>query len=89
MNSEVTKHVRDLIKGCEVTCEPRTTDRYRRTVALCRASGEDIGAAMVAAGMAWAFVRYSRDYVGQEQIAVAQGLGVHAHRCERTWECRA
>jgi endonuclease YncB( thermonuclease family) len=56
---------------------------------LCRADGADIGAAMVSAGMAWAFVRYSRDYVVQEQTATAQGVGVHAHQCEKAWEYRA
>jgi len=52
-----------LIKGKTVVCEPKTTDRDGRTVAICRADGEDLGRAMVQLGMAWAFVRYSRDYV--------------------------
>ena len=86
---EATKYIRELIAGREVVCEPRTTDRYGRTVALCRADGVDIGAAMVSAGMAWAFVRYSRDYVAEEQTAAAQGSGVHAHQCERAWDYRA
>jgi Staphylococcal nuclease homologue len=30
-----------LIKGKTVVCEPKTTDRYGRTVAICRADGED------------------------------------------------
>jgi len=29
-----------------------------------------LGAAMVGAGMAWAFTRYSSDYVGQERAAI-------------------
>jgi endonuclease YncB( thermonuclease family) len=40
--------------------------------------GEDLGRAMVQLGMAWAFVRYSRDYVDQEAQARAENLGVHA-----------
>jgi endonuclease YncB( thermonuclease family) len=43
-----------LIKGKTVVCEPKTTDRYGRTVAICRADGEDLGRTMVQLGMAWA-----------------------------------
>lgn len=35
-----------------VTCEPKDTDQYGRTVAICRAYGEDLGAWMV--GLGWA-----------------------------------
>jgi endonuclease YncB( thermonuclease family) len=78
-----------LIKGKTVVCEPKTTDRYGRTVAICRADGEDLGRAMVQLGMAWAFVRYSRDYVDQEAKAKAEGLGIHAEKCEPAWDWRA
>jgi endonuclease YncB( thermonuclease family) len=44
---------------------------------------------MVREGMAWAFVRYSADYIEQEQRAKADGLGVHAHACVPAWEWRA
>ena len=78
-----------LIKGKTVVCEPKATDRYGRTVAICRADGEDVGRAMVQLGMAWAFVRYSRDYVEQEALARAENLGIHAYECEAAWDWRA
>ena len=40
-------------------------------------------------GLAWAFMRYSSDYVGAERQAKAAKLGVHAHGCEPAWEWRA
>lgn len=86
---EATKALSDLIQGRAVACEARTQDRYGRTVGLCRADGQDIGAAMVRAGMAWAFVRYSFDYVAQEAEAKAANSGVHAHGCQPAWEWRA
>jgi endonuclease YncB( thermonuclease family) len=49
----------------------------------------DLGMAMVRAGLAWAFVRYSRDYVQQESEARAAGVGIHSHSCEPAWEWRA
>src|SRR5258708_25891945 len=54
-----------------------------------RVSGEDLGAILVREGMAWAFVRYSRDYVEQEATAKAARVGVHAHDCQPAWEWRA
>lgn len=56
----------ELTRSRQITCEPKTQDRYGRTVALCRADGRDLGAAMVRVGMAYAFTRYSLDYVDQE-----------------------
>ena len=84
-----TTHMRELVHGRSVACAYKTKDRYGRTVALCRADGVDLGASMVRAGHAWAFVRYSRDYVTQEQQAQAEGLGIHAHACTPAWEWRA
>lgn len=81
-------HLLTLIKGRPVVCELKDTDRYGRTVAICRAGGEDLGALMVRSGMAWAFVRYSSDYVEQEARAKAAGFGVHAHGCVPAWEWR-
>ena len=86
---EASAYLYDLIRGRKVTCEPKTTDRYGRTVAICRADGRDLGADMVSAGMALAFIRYSRDYVELEAAAKAARLGVHAHDCIAAWEWRA
>ena len=67
----------------------RGRDRYGRTIGLCRADSADIGAAMVRAGMAWAFTRYSSDYVKDEWLAKATSLGGHAHGCQPAWDWRA
>lgn len=75
--------------GKDVTCEPRETDRYGRTVGLCRVDGRDIGKEMVRLGMAWAFTRYSQDYRPEEARARAENLGVHLHGCAPAWEWRA
>jgi endonuclease YncB( thermonuclease family) len=78
-----------LVKGKTVVCEPKTTDGHGRTVALCRADGEDLGRTMVQLGMAWAPVRYSRDYVDQEARARAEDLGIHSQKCAPPREQRA
>jgi endonuclease YncB( thermonuclease family) len=78
-----------LTAGRSTVCQEKDRDRYGRIVAICRASGEDLGAIMVREGLAWAFVRYSADYVGQETKAKVDRLGVHAHDCQPAWEWRA
>lgn len=86
---EATRKLEELVKGQTVECEYRDRDRHGRTVALCRANGADVGEAMIRAGLAWAFTRYSRDYVEQEKAAIANHAGVHAHDCEKAWDWRA
>ena len=78
-----------LTSGRPVACQAMDRDRYGRMVAICRVSGEDLGAILVSEGLAWAFTRYSSDYVSQQAKARAGRHGVHAHDCVPAWEWRA
>jgi len=80
--------LRNLVAGKNIACEPRSTDRYGRMIGVCRADGLDLGAMMVRAGWAWAFVRYSSDYARQEAEARAARVGVHDHSCQKAWDWR-
>jgi endonuclease YncB( thermonuclease family) len=82
---EATEHLKQFIAGKAVTCEPKATDRFGQTVALCRAEGADLGEMMVRDGYAWAFVDYSTDYVDEEKAAYEANLAIHHHGCERAW----
>ncbi len=86
---EAIRYLRTLVRDKTVSCLQRTFDSFGVIVALCRANGQDLGAAMVRAGMAWAFVRYSHDYTGLEQMAKRERYGVHHHGCEPPWQWRA
>jgi endonuclease YncB( thermonuclease family) len=44
---------------------------------------------MVREGFAWAFTRFSVDYVEQQEDARRANRGVHAHDCVPAWEWRA
>lgn len=57
-----TRALAQIIDGGTITCERKDTDRYGRTVALCRIDGRDIAAEMVAQGHAQDFPRYSGGY---------------------------
>src|SRR4051794_398832 len=63
-----------------VTCERKDTDRYGRTVALCRVFGEDLGAWMVGLGWALTSRADSTRYVAAEELARARSLGMWAGR---------
>jgi len=84
----------EKIAGRPVSCRPRTTDRWGRTVAVCLdADDEDLGAWMVRAGLAIAYRKYSTVYVDDEDAArrarrglwagefvePSQWRGAHAH----------
>jgi endonuclease YncB( thermonuclease family) len=86
-----TRALAALVRGRRVVCEQQTIDRYGRSIAICLADGRDLGAAMVQAGLAMAFVRYAHDYVGHERAARAAGMGVWASGEAVTppWEWRA
>lgn len=68
----------DRIGASPITCDPRDTDRYGRTVAVCRKGDEDLNAWMVAQGHAIAYRRYATDYVAAETAAKAAKRGIWA-----------
>jgi endonuclease YncB( thermonuclease family) len=59
-----------------VSREPRDTDRYGRTVAVCFLGSEDLNAWMVAQAWAVAYRHYSTDCVPEEEAAHKAGLGI-------------
>ena len=79
----------EITNGKQIICQDRDRDRYGRVVAVCWASGEDIGARLVRDGLAHAYTRYSAEYAPQEVKAKADRLGIHAHGCQPAWEWRA
>lgn len=78
-----------LIGHSEVSCVETTIDKYGRTVARCRAGEKDLGAEMVRQGHAWAFVRYSTDYVEIEKEARAARRGIWQADTRTAWDFRA
>ena len=68
----------DRIGEAPISCEPRDTDRYGRTVAVCRKGAEDLNGWLVEQGLATAYQRYSRDYVQAETTARALKRGIWA-----------
>lgn len=78
----------DLLAEHAVTCSEAGKDRYGRMLAHCAVDGQDVGAAMVCAGWALAFVRYSREYLPQEEEARAASAGMWASEFVAPWDWR-
>ncbi|MBS0219934.1 MAG: thermonuclease family protein [Proteobacteria bacterium] len=71
----------DLISNRSIACAAHGVHATGKLFGICRAAGVDVGATMVRKGMAWAAVKYTRDYVQQEAAAKAENLGIYAHHC--------
>jgi len=80
--------LRSLVQHKDLACDRTGSDVYHRTLALCVEDGIDINEAMVRAGMAWAFVKYSRAYVDVEADARARKAGVWQGPAEAPWDFR-
>lgn len=75
--------------GEEVSCFVRGTDRYGRMIAVCLLGTADLGQEMVRFGEAWAYEFYSRSYVGEQDEAKKNHIGVWRHECQYPREYRA
>jgi len=84
-----TQHLKAILCN-PVTVEARTQDRYGRTIAILYCDGKDINAAMVQGGYAWAYQRYSLEYVSQEESArkARRGLWQDKHAIP-PWQYRS
>lgn len=83
--------LRALVADRRLDCTALDHDRYGRLVARCAVAGRDLGAAMVAAGAARAYLRYSAAYLGQEGAArvARRGLWAGAHTEPEHWRRQA
>jgi hypothetical protein len=80
-----------LVGSGSVTCILRDVDVYGRLISVCEAGGIDLAGALVDGGLAWAFVRYSNDYVDREAEARDAEVGIWrgGARPMTPWEYRA
>lgn len=84
-----TDRLTELMSG-PVTCSGDDYDDTNRLIAICRdADGTDLNQLMVEEGYAWAFTKYSEDYVAQEDKAIAQKIGIWQADTQTAWDYRA
>lgn len=83
-----TKALALRLAGRRVVCEGSKRDQYHRLLAKCRVDNDDIGEWLVTNGWAFAFRRYSQDYVAAEQRAKAGSAGLWRSQFIFPWEWR-
>jgi endonuclease YncB( thermonuclease family) len=71
-----------------IDCAPAGLDAYGRTLAVCTIEGESLNAWMVQQGWALAFVRYSKQYVPDEEAARSAGRGLWSGAFIAPWDWR-
>jgi len=86
-----TQRLRALGASAPLSCRevPGQTDRYGRSISRCHVGERDVAEVLVREGLAWAFVRYSKDYVAAERAARRRGMGVWQADNEPPWVWRA
>lgn len=78
----VTDKARALFEGRRARCIQRDTDQYGRIVARCTVEGRDAGQFLVSEGLAFAYRRYSTDYVVDEKGAAVNDRGLHGSQVQ-------
>jgi endonuclease YncB( thermonuclease family) len=71
-----------------VDCLPTGSDAYGRVLAICALAREDLNAWMVRQGWALAFVRYSKNYVPDEEAARLTEAGIWRGSFIAPWDWR-
>jgi len=66
--------LRTLAEQRDLACDRTGVDKYRRTLAVCYEDGVNVNEAMVRAGLAWAFIKYSTEFASVEAEAKARKI---------------
>lgn len=81
--------LRALVSAKTLACAIIETDRYGRSIAVCKAGERDINAEMVRLGWAIAYRRHSLAYVAAERAARDAGRGIWQGRFDIPEDWRA
>ncbi len=84
----VSNILADHIGRSTVMCDGKATDRYGRTIAECFIGEDSINRWLVANGLAFAYRKYSNDYIQEEDAARSRRIGLWAMTCEAPWDYR-
>lgn len=85
---EAMKELFSIVHSESLRCDPMETDGYGRVIAVCWIGDTDVGKTMVRRGYAWAFRKFSSDYVRDEEQAKMERLGIWRAETEAAWVYR-
>ena len=78
----------EKISDHKVECVSEGKDQYKRTLAECFVNGESLSIYLVRSGYAFAYRRYSKKFVKDEDYAKANQIGMWAMKFDYPWEYR-
>ena len=78
----------DKIADNKVTCVREGKDRYKRTLAECFVNDESLSSYLVRSGYAFAYRKYSKKFIIDEDYARVNKLGMWSMEFEYPWHFR-
>ncbi len=82
------RFLQSMIGRQKVSCKLHKKDGYGRWIGTCFLKRTNLNKKMVRSGMAWAFRKYSRDFVREEKQAERKKLGIWKVKSQPAWEYR-
>jgi endonuclease YncB( thermonuclease family) len=77
-----------LLVGGIVSCQSQGNDGYGREISICSLNGKELNHHLVRQGLAWAFRKYSNDYIEEEEQAKSEGVGIWRTQSNPAWAYR-
>ena len=78
----------DKIGNNKVTCVKEGKDRYKRILAECFVNNDSLSSYLVRSGYAFAYRKYSKKFVSDEEFAKANKLGMWSMKFDYPWDWR-
>ena len=78
----------DKIAENKVSCVTEGKDRYKRTLAECFVNKESLSRYLVRSGYAFAYRKYSKKFIDDEEYAKKNNLGMWLMKFEYPWDWR-
>jgi endonuclease YncB( thermonuclease family) len=78
----------DKIADNDVACVKEGKDQYKRTLAECFVNDESLSSYLVRSGYAFAYRKYSKKFISDEDYARTNKLGMWSMEFEYPWDFR-
>ena len=82
------KILMDKISNNEVICISEGKDQYKRTLAECFVNDESLSSYLVRSGYAFAYRRYSKKFIADEEYAKFNKIGMWSMKFDYPWDWR-
>ena len=85
---EAKKLLADKIASNEIKCISEGKDQYKRTLAECFVNDLSLSSYLVKNGYAFAYRKYSKKFIADEDFARSNNLGLWSMKFEYPWDWR-